>query len=49
MSDKKSTNHVVIFRQGSMNKEKNKNKDKDVLIQIKQQANLLKEKINNKE
>ena len=47
MSDKKSTNHVFIFPQGSMNKEKTK--DKDVLIQIKQQANLLKEKINNKE
>lgn len=47
MSDKKSTNHVFIFPQGSMNKEKTK--DKDALIQIKQQANLLKEKINNKE
>ena len=51
MSDNKSTNHVFIFPEGSINKNKDKDKDKtkETLIQIQKQANLLKEKINNKE
>ena len=47
MSDNKSTNHVFIFPEGSINKDKDKTKE--VLIHIQKQANLLKEKINNKE
>lgn len=49
MSDNKSINHVFIFPEGSINKDKDKDKNKEVLIHIQKQANLLKEKINNKE
>ena len=47
MSNNKNTNHVFIFPAGSINKDKTKTKE--TLIQIQKQANLLKEKINNKE
>ena len=47
MSNNKNTNHVFIFPEGSINKDKTKTKE--TLIQIQKQANLLKEKINNKE
>ena len=49
MSNNKNTNHVFIFPEGSINKDKDKNKTKEVLIHIQKQVNLLKEKINNKE
>lgn len=45
MSNNKNTNHVFIFPEGNINKDKTK----ETLIHIQKQANLLKEKINNKE
>ena len=47
MLNNKNTNHVFIFPEGSINKDKTKTKE--ALIQIQKQANLLKEKVNNKE
>ena len=45
MSNNKNTNHVFIFPEGNINKDKTK----ETLTQIQKQVNLLKEKINNKE